>query len=89
MLSAFFLQRKDVLGYEPPLPLQIISNQLNENIIQGWLLHVISLFLTAKRCAGVKVELQPHCLLFCGFMFLCVQLSKNITMIFIYNYSQF
>ena len=35
------------------------------------------LLLTAKRCAGVKVELKPHYLLFCGFMFFCVQLSKN------------
>ena len=24
-----------------------------------------------KRCAGVKVELSPHYLLFCGFTFLC------------------
>ena len=47
--------------------------------------------LTAKRCAGVKVELKPRYLLFCGFMFLCVQLSKNITkwflFIIIHNFS--
>ena len=35
--------------------------------------------LTAKRCAGVKVELKPCYLIFGGFIFLCVQLSRNIT----------
>ena len=119
-----------------PLPLPIITNQLKENLIQGWLLHVIRSFLqvglcsqyqliiksgfpltfihlaevnlvpiaisknnkplfllllTAKRCAGVKVELKPHYLLFCGFMFFCVQLSKNAIkwclFIIIHNFS--
>ena len=35
--------------------------------------------LTAKRYAGVKVQLKPHYLLFRGFTSLSVQLSKNIT----------
>ena len=105
---------------EPPLLLfalflQMITNQLNENIIQGCLWHLIRstlpgfpltffhlaeanlvprvilkyykpLFpfpLTVERCAGVKVELKPHCLLFRGFIFLCLQLSKNITKCFL------
>ena len=105
---------------EPPfllsaLSLQMITNQLKENIIQGWLWHLIRsilpgfplfffhlaeanlvprvilkyykpLFhfpLTAERCAGVKVELKPHYLLFRGFIFLCVQLSKNIAKCFL------
>ena len=29
----------------PPPPIQMIANQLKENIIQGWLLYVIRLFL--------------------------------------------
>ena len=108
----------------PTLSPQMINNQLKENIIQGWLLHVIRSFLqvgfvfsinslilsvfpltsfhlakvnlvprailknqkpllrpplTAKRCAGVRVELKPRYLLFGDFIYLCVQLSKNIT----------
>ena len=105
-------------------PLHMITNQLKENTILGWLLYVIRPFLqvgfrfqyqfninlvwlsinfssfswsqsrpqsnfknqeyifrfplTAKRRAGVKVELKPHYLLFRGFTFFCfVQLSKK------------
>ena len=32
----------------------------------------------AKRCAGIKIKLKPHCLLFRDFTFWCVQLSKNM-----------
>ena len=39
---------------------------------------------TAKRYAGLKVELKPHYLLFCDFIFLCMQLSKNITKWFLF-----
>ena len=37
-----------------------------------------------KRCAEVKVELKPHYLLIRGFIFLCVQLSRNITKYFLF-----
>ena len=38
----------------------------------------------------VKLELKPHYLLFRGFIFLCMQLSKKYhEMFFIYNYSHF
>ena len=40
--------------------------------------------LTAKRCSRVKVELKPRYLLFCGFIFLRAQLSKNITNWFLF-----
>ena len=40
--------------------------------------------LTVKKCVGVKVALKPHFLLFRGFIFLCVQLSKNITKCFLF-----
>ena len=40
--------------------------------------------LTAKKFAGVKVELKSHYLLFRGFIFLSVQLSKNITECFLF-----
>ena len=32
----------DVQFQTPPLPLQMITNQLKENIIQGWLLYMLS-----------------------------------------------
>ena len=32
----------DVQCQTPPLPLQMITNQLKENIIQGWLLYMLS-----------------------------------------------
>ena len=115
---------------ESTLLLQIITYQLKENIIQGWLWYVIRpslrvgfcfqyqllilpgfpltsfdlaesnlvpraifrkwkplfyLPLTVKRCAGVKVELNPDYLLFHGFITLCVlQLSKKITKSFLF-----
>ena len=37
----------------------------------------------AKRRSGVKVELNPHYLIFRGSTFLCLQLSKNITKCFL------
>ena len=40
--------------------------------------------LTMKKCAGVKVALKPQFLLFRGLIFLCVQLSKNITKCFLF-----
>ena len=38
----------------------------------------------SEKMWGVKVELKPHYLLFCGFIFLCVQLPKNITKWFLF-----
>ena len=49
-------------------PLQIITNQLKESIIQGWLIFSINW--------GI---INPHYLLFRGFLLLRVQLSQNIT----------
>ena len=100
------------ISNEPPLLLQMITNQLKVNqgcllnvsrsflpvgfrfqyqlIILVWLsidfflaeanleANLFCLSLTAKRYAEVKIELKPHHLLFCGFKFLCVELSKNI-----------
>ena len=45
---------------------------------------IFCLPLTAKICAGIKVELTPHYLLFRDFIFLCVQLSKNIKKCFLF-----
>ena len=46
---------------------------------QFWKLNSFSSPLIAKRCAEVKVRLKSHYLFFRGIVFLCVQLSKNIT----------
>ena len=43
---------------------------------------IFRLPLTAKRRAGVKVEVKPHYLLFRGFTFLFVQLSKKSKNVF-------
>ena len=106
--------------------LQIITNQFKENIIQGWLLHVIRSFLrsdfilsinslilsgfpltfihlaeaTLVLGAILKTSFSPSsynekmCWVqdwaeaslsaFCDFMFLCVQLSKNIIKWFLF-----
>ena len=76
-------------------PLQMITNQLKEKIIQGWLLYVIRSFLQV----GFRFQYQPINLVwlsfdffsfswslvfFRGFILSCVQLSKII-----YNYSYF
>ena len=73
-------------------PLQMKANRLKENIIQEWLLHIITSFLQI----GFRSQYQlinlvcfsfdfflfswslTICFL-CGFTFLRVQLSKNIT----------
>ena len=38
-----------------PLPLQIMTNQLKENIIQGWLLHDIRSFLQVGFCSQYQL----------------------------------
>ena len=38
----------------------------------------------AKRCPGVNVELKTHNLVFRSFIFLCVQLFKNIAKCFLF-----
>ena len=38
-----------------PLPLQIITNQLTENLIQGWLLHIIRSFLQVGFCSQYQL----------------------------------
>ena len=55
-------------------------------ILKNWK-PLFRLPLIAKRCAGANVELKPQYLLFRGWIFLCVQLSKNIAKyFFIYIY---
>ena len=58
------------------------------NLVSGAVLKnqkpFLHLPLTTKRCSGVKVELKPHYLLFRGFIFLCVQFSKNIAQLFLF-----
>ena len=38
-----------------PLPLQMITNQLKENIIQGWLLYIIRFFLQFGFCSQYQL----------------------------------
>ena len=38
---------------------------------------------TVKKCVGVKIEMKAHYLLFRSYIFLCVQLSKNIRKCFL------
>ena len=55
-------------------------------ILKNWK-PLFRLPLIAKRCSGANVELKPQYLLFRGWIFLCVQLSKNIAKyFFIYIY---
>ena len=42
------------ISNEPSPPLQMIINQLNENIIQGWLLYVVRFFLQV----GIRFQYQ-------------------------------
>ena len=76
----------------PSGPLQMITNQFKDNIIQRWLLYVIRSFLQV----GFRFQYQPInlfwfsfdfnlfswsallYLLLRGFILLCVRLSKNI-----------
>ena len=72
-------------------PFHMITNQLKENIIQGWLLYVIRSFLQVGfhfHCQLINhvwvsfdfLSLSwSHYLLFRGFIYLCEQLSKNNT----------
>ena len=61
---------------ERPSPLQMITNQLKENIIQEWLLYVTKSFLQV----GFRFQYQLINLVWLsfGFILLSVQLSKNI-----------
>ena len=45
----------DVQFQTDPLLLQIITNQLKENIIQGWLLNVIRSFLQVDFCSQYQL----------------------------------
>ena len=93
-----------LISDEPSSPLQMITNQLKENIIQGWLVYVIRSFLQV----GFRFHYQPinlvwlpltffHLaeasllyLLLCGFTLLCVQFSENIKKCLLFNnYSHF
>ena len=90
------------ISNEPP-PLQIITNQLKDNIIQGWLLYVIRSFLQVGfRFQSQLINLV--CLSFDFFSFsweaslsaflwlstlVCAVVQKYHEMSFIYNYSHF
>ena len=86
------------------LSLQMITNQLKEKIIQGWLLHVIRTFLQV----GFRFQYQPINLVWLSFDFFsfswsltiispsswlytlaCAVVQKYQEMSFIYNYSHF
>ena len=81
----------------------LITNQLKENVIKGWLLDVIRSFFQGSFLFQYQLInlawiffgfdfihlLKPHYLLFRGFILLCVQLSKNITKCFFYYHSSF
>ena len=76
----------------PPTPLQMTTNQLKENISQGWLLHAINYFfqvgfrfqyqLINIVCLSFNFFSFSWSLTLCffgGFIPLSVQLSKNVT----------
>ena len=82
----------DVEFQTNPPPLQMITNQLKDNIIRGWILYVIRSFLQVGfRFQSQLINLvclsltsfhsaeKPHYLLFYDFILLCMQLSKNTT----------
>ena len=83
----------------PLPPLQKITNQLKENIIQGWLLLVIGSSLQVGfrfqhqfiNLWLLFISLKPRYLLFRGFIatLVCAVVQKYHEMSFIYNYSHF
>ena len=72
-------------------PFQMITNQLKKNMIQRWLYVIRSFLQVGFHFQYQLINLvwlsfdffslswRPHDLVFCGFIFLSVQLSKNIT----------
>ena len=59
------------------------ANLVPRAILKNWK-PFLRLPLIAIKCAGVKVELKHCYLLYRDFIFLCVQLSKNITKCFLF-----
>ena len=91
-VQIFFIPLTLHVQFQMTTPLQMITNQLKEKIVQGWLLNVIRSFLHV----GFRLQYQPInlvwlffdffpftetsllYLLLPGFIVLCVLLSKNI-----------
>ena len=97
MLSGFFFRSAFVFNINSLIlsDFPLTSFHLPEaNLVPEWLWKnwkpLFRVPLTMKRCAWGKIEQKPEYILFHGFILLCVQLSKNITIcFFLYNYSHF
>ena len=62
------------ISNEPPTPLQMITNQLNENIIQGWLLYVIKPYVQV----GFRFQYELINLVWLSFDFFSFSWSLSI-----------
>ena len=81
--SAFVFSTSSLILYGFPLTFfRLAEANLIPRALLKKLKPLFRLALVAKRCAGGQVQLKPHYLLFRGFTFFCVQLSKNFTKCF-------
>ena len=72
---------------QTPIPLQMITNQLEEHIIQGWLLYVVRSwfpFFTSFHLAEASPSAFSSL-----YTLVCAVVQKYHKMYFIYNYSHF
>ena len=77
----------DVQFQTNPIPLQMITNQLEEHIIQGWLLYVVRSwfpFFTSFHLAEASPSAFSSL-----YTLVCAVVQKYHKMYFIYNYSHF
>ena len=86
--------------FQALLALQMITNQLKENIVQGWLLYIIRSFLKDGLCFQYQnlvwlsfdlfsFSLSPTICLFVALYCCICSCSKISQNVFYYNYSHF